>query len=234
MKMEKKLIKLIIFCLLDIIWLDMAIAADNIRRVKAIDFRGLEILSKYDLFVRARVKTESGNFSVNIDSLNRVLAEEPYIESFNVSESNERLIVEIKEKKPVMLLALSKGGRLIPFEADLYFKPISPGRIYSGSMPLVIIDEKDANGGTLSYRVKIISRMLEQLKKSDPIYNELDEIRINSDGSLNVNLKGRRTLFKINSGYMNFIKLKWTAGYIDRIRRNPETVDIRTDAVVIR
>ncbi len=232
--MEKKLIKLIIFFLVDIICLDIAIGADNIRKVRAIEFRGLEYLSKYELFGRTKVKSENGIISVSMDSLNRVLAEEPYIESFNVSESNERLIVEIKEKKPVMLLAISRGGRLIPFETDLNFRPISAGRVYSAGFPLVIIDEKDAAGGTLSIRVKNINRMLEQLKKNDPIYGDLDEIKINSDGSLNVVLKGRRTLFKINSGYMNFIKLKFTAGYMDRIKRNPEMVDLRTDAVVIR
>jgi hypothetical protein len=232
--MEKKLIKFIIFFLVDIICLDIAIGADNIRRVRAIEFRGLENLSKYELFGRIRVKSENGIISVNMDSLNRVLAEEPYIDSFNVSESNERLIVEIKEKKPVMLLTISKGGRLIPFETDVNFRPISAGKVYSTGLPLVIIDEKDAAGGMLSNRVKKISIILEQLKKNDPIYGELDEIKINIDGTLDVILKGRRTLFKINNGYMNFIKLKWTAGYIDRMKRNPEMVDIRTDAVVIR
>jgi hypothetical protein len=232
--MKKKLIKLIIFFVVDIICLDIAIASDNIRRVRAIEFRGIENLSKFELFGRTRVKSENGIISVDIDSLNRVLAQDPYIESFNVSESNERLIVEIKERKPVMLLAISKGGRLIPFETDANFRPISAGKVYATGLPIVIIDEKDAAGGTISGRVKNLSRLLDQIKKSDPFYGELDEIKINSDGTLDVLLKGRRTLFKLNNGYMNFIKLKWTAGYIDRIKRNPEIVDLRNDAVVIR
>ena len=88
--------------------------------------------------------------------------------------------------------------------------------------PIIIISEEDYNKAKLNKNLKLISKLLNYFVKKDRFFlNQIGELYY-SDGKVKVILKGRRTEFHLKPEYSDFIKLKYSAGHLDKSRNYPE------------
>jgi len=212
-----------------------AVRAADIRLVKAIEFRGLKLLSKYEVVRGARIKAVAGGIAIDVDSLEAVLENNAFLSSYSVNESGRSLIVTVEEKKPALVLAMVKGGRTHLLELDGGHAVISRNTAHTGRVPFIFAAADDAaDRGPVPARVRRLLEVLDLVREQNAvIYRELSEIYCN-DNSIRVVLRGRKTGFIMRPDAADFMKLKYVAGYCDRAERYPEEIDITGSAVVVR
>lgn len=212
---------------------DAAFAAD-IRTVKAIEFRGLKLLSKYELLRGTRLKSVARGIVIDVGSLEEAMEKNAFLASYTVNEKGERLIVSVVEKKPVLVLAAVKGGRTYLYELDRDRAVISRNAVHTGRVPFIFVPADDTDRGPVSGRVRELLSVLDRVREQNAvIYREISEIYCNGN-SIRVVLRGRKTGFIMRPDVADFIRLKYVAGYCDHAERYPEDIDITGSAVVIR
>ncbi len=208
--------------------------AADIRMVKAIEFKGLKLLSKYEVVRGARLKAVANGIAVDVDSLEKALEKNAFLASYSVDESGKKLIVTVEEKKPALVLATVKEGRTYLYELDRNRAVISKNFVHTGRVPFIYVSGDDADRGPLSGQVRQLLTVLDRVREQNAvIYRELSEIYCNGN-SIRVVLRGRKTVFTMKPDAADFIKLKYVAGYCDHAERYPEEIDITGSVVVVR
>ncbi|HPL15465.1 MAG TPA: hypothetical protein PLM53_16185 [Spirochaetota bacterium] len=206
----------------------------DVRLVKAIEFKGLKLLSKYEVVRGARIKAVAGGIAIDVDSLEEALEKNAFLSSHSIDESGHRLVVTVEEKKPALVLAMVKGGRTHLYELDGGHAVIARDEAHTGRVPFIYAAADDAGNGPVPARVRRLLAVLGRVREQNAvIYRELSEIYCN-DNSIRVVLRGRKTGFILRPDAADFMKLKYVAGYCDRAERYPEEIDMTGSAVVVR
>ncbi len=208
--------------------------AGDVRKVKAVDFRGLKLLSKYDLVRNVRLKAADDGIVIDLESLGRALAGNRFIKSYRVEESGGRLIVSVAEKKPELVMAVERKDGTALYELDAAHAVISKNSVHTDRVPVLCLTGDDMAADAADGRVRDLFTLLGRIKKSQPsVYGELSELRL--DGKeIRVTLKGRKTDFIMRPLERDFIKLRYIAGYCDRAGRYPDEINLTGDAVIVR
>jgi hypothetical protein len=208
--------------------------AGDIRTVRAIEFRGLRLLSKYELVRGVRLKAVATGIAIDVDSLEEALEGSTFLKSHSVDEKDGRLIITVEEKKPALVLVTVKGGRNHMYELDGDRAVISKDIVHTGRVPFIYVSGDDAGPGLVSERAGMLLPVLDRVREQNAvIYRQLSEIYCN-ENSIRVVLRGRKTGFIMRPDVASFIKLKYVAGYCDHEGRYPEEIDITGSAVVVR
>ncbi len=208
--------------------------AGDVRKVKAVDFRGLKLLSKYDLVRNVRLKAADDGIVIDLESLGRALAGNRFIKSYRVEESGGRLIVSVAEKKPELVMAVERKDGTALYELDAAHAVISKNSVHTDRVPVLCLTGDDMAADAADGRVRDLFTLLGRIKKSQPsVYGELSELRL--DGKeIRVTLKGRKTDFIMRPLERDFIKLRYIAGYCDRAGRYPDEINLTGDTVIVR
>jgi len=208
--------------------------AGDVRTVKAVDFRGLKLLSKYDLVRDVSLKAVDDGIVIDIDSLGRALAGNRFLKAYRVTESGGRLIVSIVEKEPALVMAVAREKGTALYELDDSRAVISRNDVHTDRVPVLCLTGDDMTADTADGRVRGLLDLLGRVRKSHPaLYGEISEVRLDGKELL-VTLRGRRTGFIMGPRERDFIKLRYIAGYCDRAGRYPEEINLTGDMVVVR
>ncbi|MCU0846768.1 MAG: hypothetical protein MUD12_02650 [Spirochaetes bacterium] len=225
-------VRLAMACAVAAICLDTPAESGKITRIDSVEFRGLRAYSKFELS-KGAIGSDGTGLLVDLDALGKNLSRSPFLEKYGLSMSDGKLIVTVIEKKPALLIAVRKGERVVPIELDGNFKLISAGRSHA-ELPVIFLGEEDLKRGRIEERARQYSALLKRVGKLSPsLLREISEIHAGSE-IISVYLKGRRTRFLLRPEESGFIRLGVTAGYLDRMRRYPEVIDLLNDRVVIR
>lgn len=206
----------------------------DIRTVKAIEFKGLRLLSKYEVVRGARLKAVRGGIAVDVDSLELALEKNAFLVSHSVDERGQRLVVTVREKRPALVLASVKGGRTYFFELDGNHAVISRNAVHTAQIPFLHVTGDDMERGVPSARVRNILSLLDRVREQNPsLYGELSEMYCN-ENSIRVVLRGRKTGFVLRPDITEFTRLNYIAGHCDHAERYPDEIDMTGSAVVVR
>ncbi len=206
----------------------------EVVKVQAIEIKGLEHLSKYDIIRGVKRKTAQDGIYMDMKSLEKKLSRSPVIDRYRVRRSGGRLVITIRERRPAYTILVRSGDRVIPLELDRDFKPVSRGKLYFNILPYIYIGTEDIENGTVSSRVKDLCRLLHEVKKEQvQLYNELEEVYL-SGTRVKVILNKRKTEFTLKPVKKRFTMLAYMVGYLDRIGRYPSSVLITRTRAVIR
>ncbi len=228
-------LKFIAVCALIIIALDTSEAASKIREVREFEFRGLKNLSRYELMRDSGLSVKGKKIIVDMLLFEEKLSSIGIIDSFNINIRDGRLIVSVIEKEPFASFALVNNGRTVLFEVGRDFSMISKNGKYSHENPLVVIGREDLPDGKLSERVKRLCSLLDLIReKHKTIFYELREVCVCKNGIIKIILKNRITEFFMTSSEINFKRLKYVAGYLDRKRHYPGRLHITGNRIAIR
>lgn len=208
--------------------------AGDVKKVKAVDFKGLKLLSKYDLVSDVRLKAADDGIVIDMASLGRALAGNRFIKSYRVEESGGRLIVTVAEKTPELVLAVARKNGTALYELDGAHSVISRNIVHADRVPVLCLAGEDMAADAADGRVKSLFYLLDRVKKGQPsVYGELSEVRL--DGKeLRITLRGRRTGFILRPLERDFIKLRYIAGYCDQAGRYPEEINLTGETVIVR
>jgi hypothetical protein len=221
-----------VFCAIDPC---TAFAFRNVRKVKAIEFRGLKYLSKYEIINGSITRVEDDYFVVDIDSLSSLLKKNQMIASYRIAMEGENVKIAIVENEPAFLLCVRKKKRMVFFELDRGFKVISYMRVHAYDKPLIIISEEDIDGGKLSERVIRLLRLLQDLQADNVrIYDEISEIELCDLDSVRLRLRGRKTECIMSPTWKSFNRLNYVVAYLDRIKYYPDVLRLFCRFVIIR
>lgn len=208
--------------------------AGDVRKVKAVDFRGLKLLSKYDLVRNVRLKAADDGIVIDLESLGRALAGNRFIKSYRVEDSGGRLIVSVAEKEPELVMAVERKDGTALYELDAAHAVISKNSVHTDRVPVLCLTGEDMAADAADGRVRGLFTLLGRIKKSQPsVYGELSELRLNGK-EIRVTLKGRKTDFIMGPLERDFIKLRYIAGYCDRAGRYPDEINLTGDTVIVR
>jgi hypothetical protein len=237
--MDKRIdIILRVFCLICIFYAVnpcRAFAFRNVRKVKAIEFRGLKYLSKFEIINGTITRVEDDYFVVDIDSLSSLLKENKMIASYRIAVEGTSIRIAIVENEPVFLLCVRKDKKTMFFEIDRSFKVISHMRVHAYDKPLIILSPEDINGGRLSGRVLDFLKLLQALQADNVrVYDEISEVDLSDFESVRLYLHGRKTTFIVSPSWGSFNRLNYFVAYLDRINYYPDVLKLFDGFVIIR
>jgi hypothetical protein len=213
---------------------DRALCRGKTIVVKEIEFRGLENLSKYELFRNVKTEAVSGGISLDINALEESLASNPLIVSHAVELNDKRLVIGVVEKKLLIPVVLKAKEESLLYLLDHEFRQVARNRLYSVHGPVLVIEEKPGKSG-MSDSIKNILRALNRLKiRKKDLFSQISEITIKRDRTADVIMKGRRTRFGIIPDYRTLSLLECITAYLDRIDYYPERMKIIGDRVFFR
>ncbi len=233
--MRFKTFKVLPIIILEVVVFINVLAAEDIKKVKELEFRGIEKISKYDLLKKVRLKVEGESIIIDIDSLRKVLEDHSLIDKYKIEIGGRRVVITINEKKIFMTIAVKKGTRIIPFEVDGNFEIIAGGKLYSKARPVIIFSGKFISDSRISAAVKRICRFINSLKfKQKEIYREISEVHIVKSDLIRLFLLGRPTQFELRPDEDSFLKLKNITAYLDKIEFYPDKILIMENVALVR
>jgi hypothetical protein len=219
------------FCLIP---LGASIGTAEVLRVKAVEFRGLACLTKYDIVRGVSLKATDRGILIDIDSLRRSLSKNDFIKNYRIDIVGGNLVVSVLEKRPAHVIVISRGGKSNTYELDAGYRVISKNIVHANNLPVLHVTDGEAGPGGLQAEVKRIFAVLAKVRQRNAaIYRELSEIYL-SGGNIRVLLRGRRTDFILAPKESEFKKLRYIAGYLDRTRTYPDEIIISDNTAVIR
>lgn len=208
--------------------------AEDIRSVRSIEFRGLTLLSKYDIIRGARLKAAGEGIIIDVDSLEKSLAENPFVASYRVKGSGDRLVVTVEERTPEMILAAPAGRGVLICEVDDEGRILSHNDVHAAGVPVLHLGKADLSGTGVPAGVRGVMDLLARVKKQDPLtYGEISEIYV-GDGRLRIYARGRRTEFVMRPLIGDFKTLRHLIGICDHSKRKPGKVVLGDHAAIIR
>jgi hypothetical protein len=210
------------------------VMADDIRKVLTIEFRGLGLLSKYDVIRGARFRAAGDGIIVDVESLERVLSRNSFLASYGVQETGGRLIISVEEKKPALILAVERGSKTDLYELDAAGAVISKNDAHTGRVPVLVLGSGDFPDGAASARTRSLIGLMALVRRTNPaLYRELAEVSAGA-GALRVTLRGRKTEYILDPEAGDFTRLAYVAGYCDRRERYPDEINLTGNAVIVR
>lgn len=224
--------KNIIFLIMFLVMPAMAYA-DDIKKFKSIEFKGLNYLTKYEIINKINIKTASDGFVLSIKELENYLSSNKLISKFNLITENEKLVIIITENEPAYIFLLKNENGLVPFEIDAHLKLLSLNKIHKVKAP-VIISEKDIKGNTVSTNVNNVIDLLNNVSRIFPgLYNQIREIDMTGE-YLNIKIYGRLFDVIVKPTMDNFKKLNYSIGYFDSIGIYPKAIAILDGPAILR
>ncbi len=203
--------------------------------VKEIEFRGLENLSKYDLFRNVKTEAVSGGISLDISALEKSLESNPLIISHGVELKDKRLVIAVVEKKLLTPVVIKGKGESVLYLLDHEFRKVARNRLYSVRGPVLVIDENLTGKSGMSGSIQEILVVLNRLRiREKNLFSQISEISVMRDRTARVIMKGRRTCFRIRPDYRTFSLLGKITGYLDRTGSYPEKMKIIGNRVFFR
>jgi len=161
------------------------------------------------------------------DLLRTALARNPMIEESSIDEDGRGLVVTVKERVPVYLMAVRRGGEIIPFEADERFNVVSVRGVHLEGKPLVIIRGDELKGGAVSARVRDFYRAMSLLERENrELFAEISEIGLENDNMLEIFLKGRKTKISVKNDGPSFSALGCLVAVLDGRNYYPSTLRV--------
>ena len=214
--------------------LDGTIMAGEVRRVRAVEFRGLKLLSKYEIIRGVRMKAGREGIVIDMDSFRLALSKNHFIKAYEIGGNDSGLIISVTEKIPAYILAVVMGEKTNLYELDADYRVISKNDVHASNLPIVYITGQDVKIDAIQGTVKRLLALLGRVKKSDAsIYREISEIYFYKD-RLKITLRGRRTDFILRPDENDFRKLRYITGYLDRSDTSPGEITISDRAAIIR
>jgi hypothetical protein len=214
---------------------DTALSRGKILHVKEIEFRGLDNISKQELFRNVHTEAAAGGISIDITALEKGLASNPLLASHAVELKEKRLIIAVVEKKLLTPLVIKGRGESVLYLLDHEFRKVARNRLYSVRGPLLVVDEKSAGKSGMSDYIKEILSDLDRLRvRKKELYDQISEISVIRDRTADVIMKSRRTRFRIVPDYRSLALLGAVTAYLDRIDSYPESMKIIDDRVFFR
>lgn len=210
------------------------VLAADIRKVRTVEFRGLDLLSKYDVIRGARIKAAGDGIIVDVESVELVLSRNSFLASYNVKETGGRLVISVEEKKPALIVAVERGGKTDLYELDAAGAVISKNEVHTGRVPVLVIGGGGFPGGAATSRTRSLIGLMALVRRTNPaLYRELAEVSA-VDGALSVRLRGRKTEYILDPEAGDFTRLAYVAGYCDRRERYPDEINLTGNAVIVR
>lgn len=206
--------------------------AAAVRTVKAIEFKGLKLLSKYDLVRGVRLRAVPRGIVIDVDSLGRALEGNAFLKTYRVDEVQGKLLVTVVEKKPALVVVAERDGATAMYELDGGHEVISKNNVHTNRVPYVHIGSGNISDAAAALK-RLFAVLVRVREKNSVIYRELSEIYCNGD-SIRVVLRGRKTGFVMKPDVADFIRLKYVTGYCDHAERYPEEIDLSDNTVVVR
>lgn len=199
----------------------------DVRRVKAVEFRGTKLLSKAELVKDVETRVEADGIVIDVDGLRSHLDKFLMVQSYRVFEDGDRLVVQVTENEPEWVLAVKKEDGIVPFEVDAKLRVISVHRVHAVDKPLIIVAPEEIGSGRLSERLRKAIAFMNEMKTTAPaLMRELEEIDLTALPRARVMLKQRRTRFNLRFSAGGFAVLSCVAGYLDSRRSYPESAEI--------
>ncbi len=208
--------------------------ANEIRNVKAIEFKGLKLMSKYEIIKGSRIKAVNEGIAIDMDSLEKTLSGNKFIKSYRVEENRGILIVSVVEKKPVLIMSVARSGGSVLYELDDDHAIISKNNVHTDRVPVLFVTTEDIAADAATGRIKDLFSVLAGVRGRNPVvYRELTEIYF-AGNSIRVILRGRKTGFIMKPDDTGFLKLKYIVGYCDHEEQYPEEINLSDNEVVVR
>ncbi|GEM_PF-418406 len=218
-----------------IVWATASFALRNVRRVKAIEFRGVQYLSRYEILGDTVARIENDYLVVDIDSLSARLNENPMVASFRIVIDGDRLRIIVVENEPMFIIAVKREKRLHLFELDRELSVISRERVHTHDSPLIILSESDVQRGNISRRIVEFLELLRELESQQlAVYGEIAEIHLYDFEETRLYLRGRRTAFILNPSWESFQRLNDCVAYLDSRGYYPDMVKVYARFVVLQ
>lgn len=211
-----------------------AARGDAFRKVQALEFRGLQLMSKYDIIRGARIDAQSDGIAVDIDSLEKSLSGNSFIKSYRVDEYRGRLIVTIVEKKPELIMSVARREISVLYELDADCAVISKNSVHTDRVPLLNVTADDIASDAETDRIKGLLSILSKVRERNrAVYRELSEICFDGK-AIRVTLRGRKTIFIMKPDEVGFMRLKYIVGYCDHEGQYPEKINLSDNEVIVR
>lgn len=208
--------------------------AASMITVKAVEFRGLNYLSKYELVRGVETRAVDGGIMIDHRALERSLSSNGLVAAHKLGMEQGRLVVAVTERVPATPLAAVAGERTLPVELDAAGRIVSKGAWHSRTMPLIVVAGGELAAGAPSKRLRALVALLGRVRTALPaLYREIAEIQL-GDEELALYLKGRRTRCRVAPGIEAMARLQYVVGYLDRTGRYPESVTVSDAMTVIR
>jgi cell division septal protein FtsQ len=218
-----------------IVWASGTFALRNVRRVKAIECRGVQYLSRYEILGDTVARIENDYLVVDVDALSAHLNENPMVASFRIVIDGERLRIVLVENEPMFIIAVKREKRLHLFELDRELSVISRERVHTHDCPLIILSERDIQQGNISRRIVEFLELLRELQSQQlAVYGEIAEIDLYNFEEARLYLRGRRTAFILNPSWESFQRLNDSVAYLDSRGHYPDMVKVYARFVVLQ
>lgn len=224
------LLKILLLPVVIFITHDAGLSQGKALVVEEIEFRGLENISKSELFRNVKTETVSGGISIDITALEKSLASNPLIMSHGVELKEKRLIIALAEKKLFNPVVVKGKGESVLYLLDHEFRKVARNRLYSVRGPVLVVNEKLVGKQGMSDYIKGILTVLDRVKvRKRYLFSQLSEINIMRNRKTDVIMKGRRTRFSLIPDYRTFSLLEQITAYLDRVDQYPERMKIIGD-----
>ncbi|MBN2158278.1 MAG: hypothetical protein JW807_02700 [Spirochaetes bacterium] len=210
------------------------LAAKNVRTVKAIAFKGLKLLSKYDIVRGARYRATEAGIVIDLDSLEKAIERNGFIDSYRIDEEKGNLVVTVVERTPELIVVVPGEDGSVLYELDAERQVISRNDVHTARIPVIYLSVGYAPDGSSASRAGRLFVLLDRVKKTNPaVYRELSEIH-QAGRWIRVMLRGRKTEFTMKPDEASFIRLKYIIGYCDSVEQYPDEINLSGNAVIVR
>ena len=210
-------------------------AEKDIRKVRAIEFRDLKYVSKYEIINSADIYIKGDLIVIDIESLKEILKNIPIIRSFEIIEKDQKLVISVNESEPAFSLCVLDGDKNIPVELNKDFQIISAERMYKLNYPLVFILKGELKKEGISLRVKRFLGLINDLRNRNlKIIDDILEIKYFDTEFVEVMLKGRKTVFSLKPVPEAFYKMNYAVGYFDMIKYYPDKFTMLNGSGIVK
>ncbi len=205
----------------------LAPAGRAMRTVESIEFRGLKLLNRQKLLEGVPLKAADGGITLDVEALRRNLEQNRMIEASQIAESGRGLVVTVKERVPVYLMAVRRDGETVPFEVDGSFNVVSVRDLHLEGKPLVIIRGEELKNGAISAKIREFFREMSRMEMEHRgLFAEIDQISLENDNMLEIFLKGRKTTLYLKKEGASFTALKYLLSILDERNYYPGTLRV--------
>lgn len=212
----------------------VTVVAGALLTVKAVEFRGLNFLSKYEIVRGVETRAVQGGISIDRAALESALEGNGLVAAHRLGIEQERLVITVTERVPAVPVAVVAGERTVPLELDASGRVLSRGAWHARRAPLLVAAAGDFSQALPSARLRGLVSLMERIRVTLPaLYREITEVHL-GDGELAVYLKGRRTRCTVAARYEGMARLSHVLGYLDRTGRYPDSITVSDAITVIR
>ncbi len=232
--MKRAAAKLSVMLLAILVFTGSGSANREMREVSGIEFRGLNILSRYDIIGGVAIRATEKGILVDMHSLKEALDKNLMVAESRIEETSGGLMITVRERVPRYLLAVRRGDEVIPFHADERFSIVSVRSVFLADRPLIIVDDREIKGGRLSQRVREFLVDMERMTSEHAeILKEISQISIKNDNMLEIFMKGRNTRIIVPGERNHITALRYLISFFDGAGIYPLTLRVGKDYGVI-